>query len=554
VAAAVATAPLPRRFDPGEQVAAPREAAIRLRDPGLACLSAGLLVVAFPKFDLGALAWVALVPLLVALEGKGPGAAYALSYLTGLLSFFGICYWIWAVPGWNLIDGFLIGVLYLPQYVALWGLGLAWLRRLTGVSPALVAPPLWVTLEYLRSSVPLLAFPWMLLGHSQHAYPSLIQISSVTGAYGLGFLIVLVNTAVAGIVLHLLRRSPAPAARPRRFPLAAPVAAAVLLAMTLLHGQTVLLSAAPAEEATIALVQGNIPQNQKWDRSRRQMILDRYAALTREAARSSPLLIVWPETAVPGDVEHEPELKRAIARVAVETRSHLLVGSAEHAKFSRRDVGDRYYNSLYLFAPDGAIRGQYRKIRLVPFGEYEPLGSVLTWPRAIAAATGKFLAGERYTRFAVGGVPFGAVICWEAIFPDLFREFVRGGARFMIVATNEAWFEKTAAPYQLLAMSAFRAAENGVAIARAANTGVSALIDPFGRVTRRLTGPGGRDLFVEGVLVGGVSPARGPTPYTLYGDVFAYIMVAVTLLVWGGARFRPRRRRASPDEEHGARH
>src|SRR3990170_2476035 len=234
---------------------------VRLRDFGLACLSAALLVLAFPKFDLGALAWVALVPLLVALEGKSPRAAYALSYLTGLLSFFGICYWIWAVPGWNLIDGFLIGVLYLPQYVALWGLGLAWLRRLTGVSPALVAPPLWVTLEYLRSNVPLLAFPWMLLGHSQHAYPSLIQISSVTGAYGLGFLIVLVNTAVAGIVLHLLRRSSAPAAGPRRFPFAAPVAAAALLAATLLYGQAVLLSATPAEEATIALVQGNIPQN-----------------------------------------------------------------------------------------------------------------------------------------------------------------------------------------------------------------------------------------------------------------------------------------------------
>jgi apolipoprotein N-acyltransferase len=174
---------------------------------------------------------------------------------------------------------------------------------------------------------------------------------------------------------------------------------------------------------------------------------------------------------------------------------------------------------------------QYKKVALVPFGEYAPLEKFFTWPKAIVADVGTYLPGDRYTVFSLGGVPFGTVICWETIFPDLVRQFVKRGARFMVVATNEAQFADSAAPYQLLAMTAFRAAENRVAVARAANTGVTALIDPFGRVTHRLRGPDQRELFVEGVLTGDLPIHEAGTFYTHFGDVFALLQLVLCLAI-----------------------
>jgi apolipoprotein N-acyltransferase len=304
-----------------------------------------------------------------------------------------------------------------------------------------------------------------------------------------------------------------------------------LLLSTLAYGLFTLATSSAGTSVKVALVQGNIPQERKWDRSFRQETVARYARLTRQAVEQAPTLIVWPETAVPGDVEHDPDLRRALARIAIDARSHLLIGSAEYAKFTDRKLRERLYNSMYLVSPEGTIAGQYRKIRLVPFGEYTPLRDLITWPETIAATSGAFAAGDRYTRFTVGDVSFSAVVCWEIIYPDLFREFVKGGAQFMILGTNEAWFGDTAAPYQLLAMTVFRAVENRVAIARSANTGVTALIDPFGRITHRLRGPDGRDLFVEGVLAGNIAVAAGKTLYTAYGDVFAYLAIGATLFL-----------------------
>jgi len=499
-----------------------------VRDGILACASGILLVLSFPRFDLGFLAWVALVPLLVALDGKSPGAALGLSYGTGVVFFVLLFSWISTVPTWNVVDGFLTKLVYLPQYVGLWGLGLVWIRRRTGLPAWLVAPPLWVTSEYVRCHVSFLSLPWMFLGHSQHLYPPLIQISAVTGVYGLSFLIVLVNVAIAQAMLYFWRRSSVPPAS-LRFPTGEAATAGLLLLSTLAYGLFTLTTGRAGTSVKVALVQGNIPQERKWDRSFRQETVARYARLTRQAVEQAPALIVWPETAVPGDVEHDPDLRRVMARIAVDAKSHLLVGSAEYAKFTDRKLRERLYNSMYLLSPEGKIAGQYRKIRLVPFGEYTPLRDLITWPEAIAATSGAFTAGDRYTRFTVGDVSFGAVICWEIIYPDLFREFVKRGAEFMILGTNEAWFGDTAAPYQLLAMTVFRAVENRVAIARSANTGVTALIDPFGRITHRLRGPDGRDLFVEGILLGDMAVAAGRTLYTAYGDVFAYLAIGATL-------------------------
>lgn len=518
---------------------------VRRMDIGLACVSATLLVLSFPKCDFSVLAWISVTPLLVALEGKRLRAAFLLSSITGLLFFPGIFYWIWSVDVFSLFD-FLLLAVYLSQYVSLWGVGLTWVRKRTDYSLALIAPSLWVTLEYVRAHFFFLGAPWMLLGHSQHGHPFLIQGTAWTGVYGLSFLIVLVNAAIAEVVHYCrLRASLPPGMQEIRglrplFPLPSVATASAFVIATVLYGTFVLSRASGGEHVTVAVVQGNIPQEQKWQSASRQAILDRYASLTKQAAQQTPTLIVWPETAVPGDVQRASALRQQVGQIAIDAHAHLLVGSGEKARVNTQASSPQYYNSLVFFSPEGRIEGYYRKIALLPFAEYIPLRSVVVrWPTVIAATMGDFLPGDRYTLFTVGQVAFGGVICWETIFPDLFRKFVQHGARFMVNATNEAWFGETAAPYQFLAMSVFRAAENRIALVRATNTGISALIDPFGRVMKRLQDSTQKELFIEGVLVGDIVLSQEKTFYTQYGDLFTFCQVAacasLLLLAWLGS-------------------
>ncbi len=502
----------------------------------LACLSGTLLVLSFPPLRLGGLAWIALVPLLVVLIGRGPWAAFALSYLAGLVFVAGAFYWVWWVPGYNLLDEALLGF-YLGLYVAGWGLGVGWVRRRTSVPLALVAPALWVALEYVRSNLGFLSLPWMLLGHTQHLSIPTIQVASFTGVYGLTFLIVLVNVALAEMVLYASGRwGPSwPVGTRVRLPLGTLVSAGLLLTAVVLYGLGVTGERFKGEPIAVALVHTTVPRDQKWDLARRRSILERHEALTRQAAATAPQLIVWPETAVPGDVQHHQPLRQRVSQVAREANAALLVGSSEHAKFTDRRLLDRRYNNMYLFSPAGEIAGQYRKITLVPFGEYEPLQGVVRWPKAIAAAMGSHLPGDRYTVFTLGSVPFSAVICWEIVFPDLVRRFVQGGARFIVNASNEAWFAGSAMPDQMLAMSVFRAVENRTAVARSANLGISAIIDPYGRVTRRFTGSGPDGAPADGILAGEIRLAESGTFYTRHGDVFAFACIVASLVLVAGA-------------------
>jgi apolipoprotein N-acyltransferase len=504
---------------------------VSLRSVGLAVLSAVILVLAFPHFDFEAGVWFGLVPLLLALEGRSLRKAFVLSSVTGLFLFPGICYWVFSVDAFNLLD-FLILAAYLSLYVSLWGMSLVWIRTKTNLSLPLVAPPLWVTFEYLRSHMSFLSAPWMLLGHSQYAYPTLLQITAITGVFGLSFLIVLVNATITEMMLYLRQRwlnlsIPFPL---RSFPVASVISTTLLFIATLSYGSQVLIRGETGPTLPLALVQGNIAQERKWRHDNRQEILRQYAALTKTVAEPAPALIIWPETAVPGDVQHNPELRQHVSDIARNVKVPLLVGSGEKAMFTNRQLISRYYNAMVLFSSGGEIVNSYRKIALVPFGEYVPLRDFVPWPEAIASTMGDYLPGERYTLFTVGQTDFGAVICWELIFPELFREFVKQGAQFMVIATNEAWFGRTSAPYQLLAMSVFRAAENRRAIVRVANTGVSALIDPFGRITERLRGTDQQDLFVEGILKGNIPLVETKTFYTQYGDVFALFHLVISAL------------------------
>jgi apolipoprotein N-acyltransferase len=494
-------------------------------------VSGGLLVLSFPKFDLDLLAWIGLVPLFIALEGKKPFRAFSLSFVTGWCLFTGIFYWIWTITAFNLLDYLLLAI-YLSIYLGTFGLALSFIRSRTTLPLALMAPPFWVALEYLRAHAGFLGVPWMLLGHSLFLHPMIIQVTSLTGVYGLSFLIVLVNAVLAEAIASVRLNSWADLRHTAsRLNLNMIIIAASFLGGSLIYGVWV-LSEGPLEEGIrVAVVQGNIPQDRKWDQAFRAEILDRHIALTQKVAVSHPKLIIWPETAVPGDVQHDPALLQELGGMARETGSYLLIGSSAIAKFADKKLAGKQFNSLVLFSPNGTIAGEYRKQILVPFGEYTPLRGIMRWSEAVAAPRQDILAGDRSTLFTMGSLAFGATLCWENVFPDLFREFVKGGARLMINATNEAWFGDTAAPYQFLAMSVFRAAENRVAVVRSANTGISAFIDPYGRIVEQLKGADGKSVFLEGALTGTIPLSKGPTFYTRNGDVFAFCQIAACVLI-----------------------
>jgi predicted amidohydrolase len=270
----------------------------------------------------------------------------------------------------------------------------------------------------------------------------------------------------------------------------------------------------------VALVQGSIDQGVKWDPAYQDTTLAVYRTLTVDAARQGAKLIVWPETALPF-VFDEDRRRAAVQRLAHETGAYLLVGA-----LARESDGPR--NSAFLVAPDGDLVGRYDKRHLVPFGEYVPLKRLLPFVEVLGGgAIGEFRSGGGATIFSTPLGRLAVVICYEAIFPAEVRDFVLAGADVLVNITNDAWFGRSAAPVQLLAMAAFRAVENRAYLVRAANTGISAIVAPDGRIVQT------SGLFTREIVSGTIAPRIGLSAYTRYGDVFAWATVAVALaVVW----------------------
>jgi apolipoprotein N-acyltransferase len=476
--------------------------------------AAGLaLHLAYPRPGWDLLAWVAVAPVLgLAVTARGPGRAFVEGWVGGLAFFLPLLRWLThTMTTFSTLSGPLavLVLLALAAYLALyWGAvaaALAWLRTPLGPAVLWLAPALWVAAELARGHV-LGGFPWGLLGYAPSQRLALIQIAAWTGVYGVSALLVLVNGALAWALLARTRAA---------WALAAAIGlGAVGGALAVGVART---GAAPAERVPVALVQGSIDQAIKWDPGFQRQTLEIYAALTRTAAAGSRL-VVWPEAAVPAYLLHEPQVLRRVMDVSAEVGTPLLTGALDAVRQGRTT---RYLNTAFLVT-GRAVTERYDKMHLVPFGEYVPLKRLLFFVEAIAAEIGDFTPGERPVVFALGGAPFGTVICYEAVFPELFRQFVGRGARFMVNITNDAWFGDSGGPLQHLAMVPLRAVENGVAVARAANTGVSALVQPSGRIDPAL------GLFQRGVLRVDVPLRAGETFYTRFGDVFAYLMTAVS--------------------------
>jgi apolipoprotein N-acyltransferase len=490
----------------------------------LAALSGVLLFLSFPKFGHGLVAFVALAPLLLALPGTRGRRAFGLGWLCGAVSGCGLLYWTAQVVVQFGGLSWPVALVCLLLLSAAYGLfhGLfawttaAWCARF-GLPGLLLAPVAWVATEVLRAYT-FFRFPWCLLGYSQFEHLAVVQIASLTAVYGVSFVLVACSAALAYARLE----------REGRAPRRAIAGLGALLILVLGFGALRLASSAePAgTPLRVGLVQASIAQDEKWDPAFAFDNIEAHVELTRAAAAQGARLVVWPESAVPFRYDDTPVVRRALDDLARALRVHLLFGNDD----AEGDFGSqRFYVGAKLLGPDGALRLRYHKMRLVPFGEYVPLQPLLTLGGRHAARlvqqVADFTPGAEPVVGAAEGGTLGALICYEAIFPDLARRFTARGAGLLVNVTNDGWYGRSSAPYQHFAMAAFRAVENGVYVARAANTGISGVVDPHGRVLAR-TELFERRALVQDVVLG--APASGGrTFYARHGDVFAFACLAL---------------------------
>lgn len=453
-------------------------------------VAAGLLVLAFPPFDAGPLAWVALAPLARACIGAGAACAFAYGLVFGLVFTLGVFRWMFDVPGFGAAQAVPLA-LYLALYPALWCAALPRLAR-SRVPLPLAAAAWWVALDWMRSHAGFLALPWATLAHSQHDNLAILQVASVTGEAGITALVVAANVALA--------------VGWRRRRLLGVVAAVAVSA----HAAGMLaLRADPAgPPLTVAIVQSPSAS--------------RLAALTEEAAREGARLVVWPESAV-RSVAQLPRLGdlaertgTAVIAGVVETEK-LASGTSDPVTIATHDL----YNSAWLVTPDGRHSEPYRKQRLLPFAETLPLARAIAWPSWLVSNIHAIAAGPADPPpLRAPAADVGVLICWEGLFADLARASVRQGAQVLVQPTNDSWFGSSAAARQHNLAAVLRAVELGTPVVLASTTGPSQIVAANGRIVARV-GAG-----QNGMASARVALRSRDTLYARWGDAWLELVTA----------------------------
>ena len=503
---------------------------LRATFPWLLCVaSGGLLAAGFAPFDQAEVAWFAVAPLIVALRFVPPRRLFLAGLAAGAFGWLVSLFWLTRVTG--------LGWFGLALYCALYTGAFAWIvgRRLQRVGvltfsgnlgTMALAAAAWAGLEWVRAHLAT-GFAWNPLGVSQHGNLAILQLARWGGVYLLSALLVWLSAGVALTILRYVECRGRWGRRPHpELLIGFLVPAAGFAAGWLAWSRPEV----PGRPLRAAVVQTAIPQDEKWDRAKIELIYRRLTELTSGAVMSAPQLVIWPETALPDDVRSSPASYDVVSRLA-SNGVPLLVGSMDT---DWPDAGKPvYFNSSFLFNADGMIEGEYRKRHLVIFGEYVPLRNALPFLKAMTPIEESFTAGSTSTVFQLAGgeVPFSALICFEDTVSDLARESVRNGARLLVNQTNDAWFDPWWGQWQHMAHSILRAVENGVPVIRCANTGVSCFIDARGRVVEALTRDG--QVNFPGFSTGELSipgPGFRPTFYTRHGDVFALTCLFVSAL------------------------
>jgi apolipoprotein N-acyltransferase len=494
-------------------------------------------------------AWVALVPLLLAIRNVSPGRAARLGLLAGMIHYVSLLYWIIIVlgrygnlPWWISVPALLLLALYMSCYLALFCALMSRVWKQKEILLVWIGPFLWVGLDYIRSFL-FSGFPWQDLAYSQYKALLLIQIADVAGHYGVTFLIVLVNCVTTLLfVLWRDNRSVAQSSlsvlmtlriRKAWFYGVLPTLCIMLAVMTynFLRYQQISEVIESSQKMKIALVQGNIEQDQKWSPAMRLETIEIYTELSEQAIAQgdeSPTLLVWPETALPFLISDNPYFNTLKKQLITKEKIWLLSGAPfyekiESQKSLKRKENFFSYNSAYLFTPEGEIGGRYDKQHLVPFGEYIPLSKYLPLPGPLVENIGNFSAGKSGSPLSCQSAEIGVLICFESIFPKIARDWTSVGANLLVNITNDAWFGRSSAPWQHLSMAVFRAVENRRSLARAANTGVSTIIDPLGRMAEATP------LFQPAFLVADAPLLQKKTIFVGFGYYFGLLCLLLCI-------------------------
>ena len=450
--------------------------------------------------------------------------AFWLGLTTGAVYFTGTLYWL--VETMTTFGGLALPVAvfaaavlvaYLSLFPAAFAVSVTVLHGSLGRNGALLlAPAAWVSTELGRQYV-WDGFPWELLGYSQVTVLPIVQLASVVGVYGVSGLVALVSCALA---LALTGRG-----RARWVPLAA--ASAIVLGVGAWGAARIAASSflTSGRGVRVAVLQGNIAQDDKWNPALADTITDRYIAMTRQALADGATFVLWPESSTPFYFELDLVRGGAIRRLARESGATFLIGSDQVAPVrvaQGSSPSERYYNAAFLVKPDGDIGAIYRKMHLVPFGEYVPLKRVLFFVGPIVEAVSDFTPGDVPVLLPVGSNMASTAICYEVIYGSLMRRFVLDGSQLLTTITNDAWYGRSSAAYQHWDQAAMRAIENGRYLARAANTGISGFVDPYGRVLAK------SDLFEQALLVEDIRFIDARTIYSRIGDLVAWLCLALT--------------------------
>lgn len=508
----------------------------QLKKISLAIISGVVCYLAFPPYEITSLAWFAFLPLFMAIKDGGYRASWWLSYLSGLVFFGCLLSWLVNVT----IPGTILLVAFLSLFYGFFGLAASFIIKRK--MDLMVIPFIWVVVEFVRGNL-FTGFPWGLLAYSQYDNTNIIQIADLTGSYGVSFLIMAFNVGLFAVAIRSKRKI-SYLMLPLLF---------MLLATT--YGVYKMQNINYTKTAEISVVQGNIPQRMKWDEEYARGIITKYTDLTEQAASIGPDLVIWPETSYPYLVPDGVEVEEI--KVLTEALHVPILAGLVYSK------GDMLYNSAVLFKRSGEYEDIYFKNHLVPFGEYIPFEDKIGFLRGyIDKPIGNYGRGKDKVLFPLNSfedriepdgsrvrelnfLKFGVLICFEDVFPYISREYVNKGADFLVNMTNDAWFGETAAAKQHLIASVFRAVENRVPVVRAANTGISAFIDPFGRVTS-MVGSRDEDIFITGFDSNYIRPISARRFYTYYGDVFVYfcafmivLLLATEILLYGRKGSRP---------------
>ncbi len=491
----------------------------------LVCFSFPTVLFGWKAPEFGVIGWVALVPLLIAVRDSAPRRAFVLTFLSSMIWYGGSLYWVFrAMHTYGKMSAFtsalvtVLLVVFVSLYISVAPMLARWVSKYFRGEVIVLLPVMWVAAEFCRNYIPFNGFPWSNIAMSQYKVLPAIQMVDLVGIYGLIFAMVWVNQYLAELVLRL-RREPVNNFAQKT------VTTAVLLAVILAYGAaklyTVPSSFKRAPNINIAMIQGNIEQGDKWNEKMAQENLDVYRSGVQKL-RNAPLdLIIWPEASYPA------YLKTTLASLRPQTlgftgmeltrQPYTLLGAV-----AEEPTGDMR-NSAFLFDARGRIEGMYHKAHLVPFGEYVPYRKLFFFAKKLTAPVGNFIEGSSYEPLEFDGNRMGVLICYEDIFPEISRKTVKAGAQFLANVTNDAWYGVSSAPYQHLAISVFRAVENRRFMVRATNSGVSAVVDPWGRILMQ------SKIFERSIMVGTIVPLEDLSPYTRLGDWLAWGAVAYTL-------------------------